>query len=50
MSDNSVVVTKKKKKFKIFPLVNGLIFILISLAIMLPIWKVIIDSFDAQFS
>ena len=48
MSDNSVVVTKKKKKFKIFPLVNGLIFILISLAIMLPIWKVIIDSFDAR--
>ena len=48
MSDNSIVVTKKKKKFKIFPLVNGLIFILISLAIMLPIWKVIIDSLDAR--
>lgn len=50
MSDNQIVVTKKKKKFKIFPLVNGLIFILISLAIMIPIWKVIIDSFDARSS
>ena len=47
MSDNQIVLNKKKKKFKIFPLVNGLIFILISLAIMLPIWKVIVDSLDA---
>lgn len=48
MSDNTVTVVKHKKKFKIFPLVNGLVFILISLAIMLPIWKVIIDSLDAS--
>ena len=50
MSDNQIVLNKKKKKFKIFPLVNGLIFILISLFILLPMWKVIIDSFDAQSS
>lgn len=48
MSDNTVVVAKKKKKIKVFPIVNAVLFILISLAIMLPIWKVIVDSFDAR--
>ena len=48
MSDNQIVVAKKKKKFKIFPLVNGLIFILISFAIIFPIWKVVVDSLDAK--
>lgn len=37
----------KKKKFKIFPIVNVIIFLLISLIIMVPIWKVLVDSFDA---
>ena len=46
MSKEQVVVTKKKKKVKIFPIVNGIIFILIALIIMVPIWKVIVDSFD----
>ena len=45
---SEIVVKKKKKKFKVFPLVNGLIFILISLIILLPMWKVIVDSFDAR--
>lgn len=47
MSDQ-IVMNKKKKKFKIFPIVNALIFIFISLLIMLPIWKVIVDSLDGQ--
>ena len=41
-----IVLNKKKKKFKVFPLVNGLLFIIFSLFILLPIWKVIVDSID----
>ena len=50
MSDNQIVLNKKKKKIKVFPIVNGIIFILISLFILLPMWKVIVDSFDARSS
>lgn len=39
--------SKKKKKIKVFPIVNGIIFIIISLIILVPIWKVIVDSLDA---
>lgn len=45
MSD---VVRKKKRKTKVFPIVNAAIFILISLIIMVPLWKVIVDSLDAS--
>jgi putative aldouronate transport system permease protein len=45
MSD--VVVRKRKKKVKVFPIVNAIIFIILSLAIMVPLWKVIVDSLDA---
>lgn len=38
---------KKKKKVKAFPIVNAIIFILISLIILVPMWKVIVDSLDA---
>lgn len=38
---------KKKKKVKAFPIVNAIIFIIISLIILVPIWKVIVDSLDA---
>lgn len=49
MSKSQVVVSrKKKKKIKIFPIVNVLIFLLISFFILLPIWKVIVDSFDGM--
>jgi putative aldouronate transport system permease protein len=47
MSNEQVVVAKKKKKVKIFPIVNVIIFLLISLIIVVPIWKVIVDSFDS---
>ena len=47
MSKNETVVqSKKKKKVKVFPIVNCIIFILISIIILVPIWKVIVDSFD----
>lgn len=49
MSKEQVVVNRKKKnKIKIFPIVNALIFLIISFCILLPIWKVIVDSFDGK--
>jgi len=48
MSKEQVVVNRKrKKKFKIFPIVNIMIFLIISFCILVPIWKVVVDSFDA---
>ncbi len=40
-------INRKRKKITLFPIVNYLIFLIIGLAIMLPIWKVIVDSLDA---
>lgn len=37
-----------KKKIQIFPIVNGLIFIIISLIIIVPLWKILVDSFDLK--
>ncbi|MBO5522833.1 MAG: carbohydrate ABC transporter permease [Roseburia sp.] len=39
---------KSKKKIQVFPIVNGLIFIIISLIIIVPLWKVLVDSFDLK--
>ncbi len=39
---------KKKKKISAFSIINGLIFIIICLIILVPIWKVIVDSFDLK--
>ncbi len=50
MNDNQIVMNKKKRKFKIFPIVNVILFVVISLLILLPIWKVIVDSFDSMAS
>ena len=41
------VYVKKKKKVKLFDVVNYIVFILIGLLIMVPIWKVVVDSFNA---
>lgn len=40
-------VNKKKKKIKAFPVFNTILFIIISLIILIPMWKVLCDSFDA---
>lgn len=48
MSNDKIVVVKKKKKIKVFPIVNVIIFLLISLCILFPMWKVLVDSFDAK--
>lgn len=41
-----IVIRKKKKKFKLFPVFNVILFLIISLIILVPIWKVIVDSLD----
>lgn len=40
-------VYKKKNKVHVFDVVNYLVFILIGLFILVPIWKVVVDSFNA---
>ncbi|MBP5224504.1 MAG: carbohydrate ABC transporter permease [Lachnospiraceae bacterium] len=47
--DNNVInrpVTRKK--FDLFPILNGLFFLIFCLLIIIPMWKVIVDSFDLQ--
>ncbi|HCL02478.1 MAG TPA: carbohydrate ABC transporter permease [Lachnoclostridium phytofermentans] len=39
---------KARKKIKLFPIFNGLLFILVSLFILIPLWKVFVDSLDMQ--
>ena len=39
---------KSGKKIQVFPIVNGIIFILLSLLIIIPMWKVLVDSFDLK--
>ena len=43
MSEEQLVYKKKKKKFKVFPIVNAILFIIIACAIMIPIYKVLIN-------
>ena len=37
---------KPKKQISVFPYVNGLIFVLVCLIIIVPLWKVLVDSLD----
>ncbi len=37
---------KQKKKISVFQIVNGLVFIILAFVILIPMWKVIVDSFD----
>ncbi|MBR3036993.1 MAG: carbohydrate ABC transporter permease [Lachnospiraceae bacterium] len=37
-----------KKKFDLFPFFNALFFVILSLVIIVPMWKVLVDSFDLQ--
>lgn len=39
---------KSKKKIPVFQIVNGLIFIIVCLIILIPLWKVLVDSFDLK--
>ena len=47
MAKNDVVYKPKKKKVQLFDVVNYIVFIIIGLIIMIPIWKVVVDSMNA---
>ncbi len=38
---------KSKKKIKTFDLVNYIVFVIIGLIVLVPIWKVLVDSLNA---
>ena len=39
---------KTKSKWSVFRVVNGLIFIILALIIIVPMWKILVDSFDLK--
>lgn len=45
--EKKAVYRKPKKKIKVFDVVNYLVFILIGLIIIVPMWKVLVDSLNA---
>ncbi len=47
MAREKIVVKPKKKKLQVFDIVNYIIFTIIALIIIVPMWKVITDSFNA---
>ena len=48
MSQDMIHFKKPKKDKSVFPYINVLIFILFCLFILVPIWKVLVDSLDAS--
>lgn len=47
MAETKAVYRKPKKKISVFSVVNYLVFILFGLIILVPIWKVLVDSLNA---
>ncbi len=47
MAKEKVVVPGKKKKLTVFDYVLYVVFAILSLIIIIPIWKVVVDSFNA---
>lgn len=47
MAETKAVYRKPKKKVHLFSVINYTVFIIIGLIILLPIWKVVSDSFNA---
>ncbi|MDO4463612.1 MAG: carbohydrate ABC transporter permease [Bacillota bacterium] len=47
MAKTSAVYTKKKNKIKLFDVINYIVFIIVGLIVLIPIWKVLIDSLNA---
>lgn len=46
MEKEKIVVPPKKKKVRAFDIINYIVFILIGLMIILPMWKVLVDSLN----
>ncbi|MCR5427318.1 MAG: carbohydrate ABC transporter permease [Lachnospiraceae bacterium] len=47
MANEKTAYKKPKKKVRVFDIVNYIIFIIVGLIVMIPIWKVVVDSFNA---
>ena len=47
MAREKIVVKPKKKKIQLFDIVNYIVFAIVALIIIVPIWKVVVDSFNA---
>ncbi len=47
MAKKDVVYKPRKKKVQLFDVVNYIVFIIVGLIIMIPIWKVVVDSMNA---
>ena len=47
MAEAKAVYKKKKKKVELFSIINYSVFILIGIIIIVPMWKVVCDSFNA---
>ena len=46
MADEKYVYKKPKTKVHVFDVINYIVFILIGLLVLIPLWKVIVDSFN----
>ncbi|MBQ7776290.1 MAG: carbohydrate ABC transporter permease [Lachnospiraceae bacterium] len=47
MAEAKAVYKKKKKKVELFSVINYIVFIIIGIIIIFPMWKVVCDSFNA---
>lgn len=47
MAETKVAYKKPKTKITVFSVVNYIVFILLALIILVPMWKVLVDSFNA---
>lgn len=47
MAETKAVYRKPKKKISLFEIINYIVFILIALIILVPMWKVLVDSLNA---
>jgi putative aldouronate transport system permease protein len=46
MAETKAVYRKPKKKIKVFDVINYIVFIILGLIILVPIWKVLVDSLN----
>lgn len=47
MANNKTAYKKPKKHVHVFDVVNYIVFVIVALIILVPIWKVVVDSFNA---
>lgn len=47
MAEAKVAYQKPKKKITVFSIVNYIVFVILALIILIPMWKVLVDSFNS---